>query len=57
MLAVGWLWPSGDNDDVDDSDCDDDEDDDYSCLVLNLATLPAALPFFIISPNMVGANF
>ena len=46
----------GDNDD-DDSDCDDDEDDDYSCLVLNLATLPAALPFFIISPNMEGANF
>ena len=45
-----------DNDD-DDSDCDNDEDDDYSCLVLNLATLPAALPFFIISPNMEGANF
>ena len=47
----------GDNDDDDDFDCDDDEDDGYSCLVLNLATLPAALPFFIISPNMVGANF
>ena len=46
-----------DDDDDDDFDCDDDEDDDYSCLVLNLATLPAALPFFIISPNMVGANF
>ena len=46
-----------DNDDGNDSDCDDNEDDGYSCLVLNLATLPAALPFFIISPNMVGANF
>ena len=46
-----------DNADGDDSDCDDGEDDDYSCPVLNLATLPAALPFFIISPNMEGANF
>ena len=40
----------GEDDDDDDSDCDDE----YSCLVLDLATLPAALPFFKISPNMEG---